>query len=320
MDIKVVRYESSKKIVWDNFVTEAKNATFLFKRDFMDYHSDRFEDASLLIYKKNKLVALFPANKFGEFEVISHQGLTYGGIMFSKKDKLGSIKGYVKEILIYLNNLKIEVLTWKMFPSIYNETNSDEIEYLMFLLDSKLYRRDVALVVSANSVVKYSGNYRREAKKAEKANAVIKKDDFNNFWKKILIPNLKIKHDVDPVHSLEEIELLRKKFPKNIIQYNVFLNNEIVGGTTLFVTPSCVHCQYISANDIGRKSGALNYLFIHLLDKIYPEIANFDFGIVNESDSLSINEGLLFWKENMGGRTIKHDFYRVDTKNHLKLD
>lgn len=319
MNIEVVQYKSQQKKEWDSFVEIAKNATFLFKRDFMEYHSDRFEDASLMIYKNTKLVALFPANKSGDNEIVSHQGLTYGGLLFLEKEKFGAIKKYIQKIMIFMEDFGFDFVVWKLFPNIYNQTPSDEIEYVLFLLEANLIRRDIAIVVNSESGLKYSGNYRREAKKAEKEGAVIKKGDFETFWKKILIPNLKIKHGVKPVHSFIEINKLAQKFPENIVQYNVQINDEIVAGTTLFVTPTCVHCQYISANDLGRKSGALNYLFIHLLKDVYSEVRNFDFGIVNEKNGTYINEGLLFWKENMGGRSIKHDFYKIKTKNHISL-
>ena len=65
----------------------AKNSTFLFHRDFMDYHQDRFDDYSLLIFKKEKLIAVFPANKIDEI-LYSHQGLSYGGLVFYKKHKI----------------------------------------------------------------------------------------------------------------------------------------------------------------------------------------------------------------------------------------
>ena len=44
---KVFKYTAENKIEWDHFIATAKNATFLFQRDFMDYHQDRFEDFSL---------------------------------------------------------------------------------------------------------------------------------------------------------------------------------------------------------------------------------------------------------------------------------
>jgi DNA-binding response OmpR family regulator len=46
--LSVERYTASRKREWDTFVSTAKNATFLFFRDYMDYHRDRFTDHSLM--------------------------------------------------------------------------------------------------------------------------------------------------------------------------------------------------------------------------------------------------------------------------------
>ena len=44
--VSIETYESKYKSQWDSFIDMSKNATFLFKRDFMDYHSSRFQDSS----------------------------------------------------------------------------------------------------------------------------------------------------------------------------------------------------------------------------------------------------------------------------------
>ena len=82
--ITLKKYSSEDKNQWDAFCDTAKNATFLFKRDFMDYHTNRFEDFSLLLYKEGVLLALLPANRL-ETTLYSHQGLTYGGFIVGKK-------------------------------------------------------------------------------------------------------------------------------------------------------------------------------------------------------------------------------------------
>lgn len=82
---KIIKYTSEHYNLWNDFVADAKNATFLFHRDFMEYHSDRFEDYSLLIFdEKENLKALFPANRI-ENDLFSHQGLTYGGLILDEK-------------------------------------------------------------------------------------------------------------------------------------------------------------------------------------------------------------------------------------------
>ena len=70
---------------WNELVEKSKNGTFLIDRNFMDYHSHRFNDCSLLFYHKNKPVACLPAcyNNIDR-NVYSHQGLTYGGLIMDK--------------------------------------------------------------------------------------------------------------------------------------------------------------------------------------------------------------------------------------------
>ena len=79
---KVKTYKSSDKNTWNNFVLESNQDTFLFQRDFMDYHSDRFIDYSLMVYKNDKVIALLPANRVDD-TLYSHQGLTYGGLIYA---------------------------------------------------------------------------------------------------------------------------------------------------------------------------------------------------------------------------------------------
>ena len=65
---------------WNQFVRASKNGTFLFDRRFMDYHSDRFSDHSLMCYREGRLYALLPANEKGD-TLVSHGGLTYDGLV-----------------------------------------------------------------------------------------------------------------------------------------------------------------------------------------------------------------------------------------------
>ena len=78
--IKIIHYTDKYKSLWDEFVQKSKNGIFMFFRDYMDYHSYRFEDKSLLFFENNKLIALLPANRNQE-DLVSHGGLTFGGIV-----------------------------------------------------------------------------------------------------------------------------------------------------------------------------------------------------------------------------------------------
>ncbi|HUH27408.1 GNAT family N-acetyltransferase [Gelidibacter sp.] len=312
----IEQYQPKFKSDWDNFVASSKNATFLFYRDFMEYHHDRFEDFSLMVFKKEKLVALLPANRKGN-EIHSHQGLTYGGLVLPKNIRFETVLLSFEILLKFLHELNITTLYLKELPSIYHQMPSEEIHYLNFILKAELIRRDTLSVIDIQNKVKFSSGRLEGIKRAKKHGLKIEHTyNFENFWNKILKPNLDKRHNASPVHSLEEIEYLKEKFPKNIHQFNVYHEGEIVAGATIFETKNIAHCQYISGNDNKNTLGSLDALHDYLIHKVYDKKRYFDFGTSNENNGNTINAGLQFWKEGFGARTMTQDFYKIDTKNY----
>jgi len=112
----------------------------------MEYHSDRFQDFSLLVFEEDQLVSILPANKVRD-TVFSHQGLTYGGFVFDNKIKLGEVIDIIKDVMVFLHSVDITTFQLKLIPSIYTNYFSEEIEYVMFLANAKLIRRDCLSVI-----------------------------------------------------------------------------------------------------------------------------------------------------------------------------
>lgn len=318
--IQVQKYQQAQKSVWNSFVSKSKNATFLFFRDFMEYHSDRFTDFSLIIFKDEKPVALLPANIQNEI-LYSHQGLSYGGLVLEKTATFEETASIFKAILKFLEKEKIKKLHLKLLPDFYHSIPGQEIDQLLFLTHAKLVRTDVSSVISyKNKLPITSSNRLRGIKKGAKNQIKVREElDFNNFWMHVLEPNLLEVHNKKPVHSVKEIELLHQKFPDNIKQFNVYRENEILGGVTIFETESVAHAQYISANEKGRKVGALDFLFDYLI-QYFSYKRYFDFGISTEEGGTKINRGLIHWKESFGGRSFVHRFYEVDPAAHHHLN
>ena len=287
----------------------------------MEYHQDRFDDYSLLVFKAEKLIAVIPAN-INDDNMYSHHGLTYGGFVFNESLKLNEVIQVFKNVLKFLESKNILNFEMKLMPSIYSTFPNEEIDYLLFILNGKLIRRDVLSVIDNTSEpISISNIRKRGVKKGKEQNLVIREEhNFENFWEKVLIPNLKSQHNTKPVHSLQEIKILHKCFPKNIRQFNIYRNNEIVGGTTVFETKNVAHIQYISATENKQELGSLDFLFKHLMNNIFKNKRFFDFGISNENKGKNINEGLLYWKESFGARTIIQDFYTLKTSNHNLLN
>ncbi|SEA02066.1 hypothetical protein SAMN05443667_101634 [Flavobacterium gillisiae] len=316
----IKQYESKYFDEWNAFISKAKNASFLFHRNFMEYHSDRFQDYSLLIFEEEKLIAVLPANRVGT-TVYSHQGLTYGGLVYEEQTKLASVIAIFSAILLFLDQNGIEKMHIKTVPSIYHTKPSEEIQYALFLADAKLARRDTLSVIDLLQENTVAKGRKSSLKKATQNDLVIKEEsDFEQFWNKILIPNLSERHNAKPVHTLEEITHLNELFPGNIIQFNVYHNDVIVAGATVFESTTVTHCQYISKFETNQTLSSLDFLFNFLVHKRFAKKRFFDFGSSNENQGKKLNEGLTYWKESFGASTIVHDFYEVETANYYKLD
>ena len=316
----VKQYQENDYQNWNDFIGQSKNATFLFHRDFMEYHKERFRDYSLIVLDGQKWVAVLPANVVGN-EVFSHQGLTYGGLVYNEKIKLASIIGIFKSILLFLNDNKMKKIQVKLIPSIFHQKPADELNYTLFLAEARLIRRDSLAVIdllNKNSLTKLR---KRSIQKGISNDFVIKEvADFEPFWNEILIPNLAKKHQAKPVHSLQEIKKLKALFPKNIRQFNVYHDEIIVAGTTIFESENVVHCQYISGDEDKNELGGLDLLFQQLITEFFKNKRFFDFGISNENQGRKLNNGLSYWKESFGASTIVQDFYEVKTSNYGLLD
>ena len=313
-------YQESNYKDWNTFIGKAKNATFLFHRDFMDYHKDRFQDYSLIVLDDEKWVAVLPANKVGN-EVFSHQGLTYGGLIYDEKIKLSSVIEVFKSILFFLNSNKIEKLQLKLIPTIYHQKPAEELNYALFLADAQLSRRDTLAVIDLSKKIVLSKLRKRGVQNGISNNLLIKEvDDFEDFWNEILIPNLANKHQSKPVHSLQEIRKLKALFPKNIRQFNVYENGIIIGGSTIFESQNVAHCQYISGDANKNELGGLDLLHYHLITDFFSAKCFYDFGISNENQGQKLNNGLSYWKESFGASTIVHDFYEVESANYYLLE
>lgn len=316
----IKRYESTDYKNWNAFVDTAKNATFLFHRDFMEYHQDRFEDYSLIVLDGNRWVAILPANGVGT-TLFSHQGLSYGGLVYDDKVKLANCIEIFKKLLFFLQSNGIEKLQIKMIPSIYHNQPAEELNYALFLVNATLIRRDSLSVIDRLFTNTLSTVRQRGIKSGIKNQLVIKEvASFDDFWEKVLVPNLEIKFDVKPVHSLEEITKLKRLFPNNIRQFNVYHEGDIIAGTTIFESKNVAHCQYISTQKSKKELGGLDYLFNYLITDVFKSKQFFDFGNSNINSGRNLNSGLSYWKESFGAGTVVHDYYEVETSKYSLLD
>ncbi|MEN2400985.1 FemAB family protein [Flavobacterium sp. MC2016-06] len=309
----IKKYDQNDYTIWNDFVKKAKNATFLFHRDFMEYHKDRFEDFSILVFENQKLVAVLPANK-NDNSVHSHQGLTYGGLVFLSKFKAENIELILDQILFFLNKNGIRNFYYKPIPSFYFTEGNNEIDFFLFKKGAFIDRKEMNLAINLTLPLKISKSKLKHFRRIENLDLdIIEEQDFQPFWEEILEPRLLEKFEAKPVHTKEEITLLKQKFPENIKQYSVYQKDKIIAGITIFETENGVKSQYGATSKNGEEVRALDFLFISLIEKYKHEGKHFfDMGIVNEENEKRYHPGLLTQKEELGCAVYNQDFYIIN--------
>lgn len=297
----------------------SRNGTFLFFRAYMDYHSDRFTDHSLLYYSdKGKLLAVLPANE-KDGVLYSHQGLTYGGFVLSQGIRTMQVMEMFEATIEYLRLHHFRDWYYKQIPSCYHLCPSEEDEYALWRFGAEIVSCGVSsslLLYISEEQYRQTINLRKLSyykKLVRKGYSVERNAPLESFWP-VLTENLLLSHNIRPVHSLEEIKRLQSSFLNNIecvVAYND--KGEVEAGTVLYKTDDVVHTQYLSASVSGKSNKAMDYLIFSLIYQLRSEghYKMLDFGISTERNGEYLNEGLIAQKEGYGGRGVVYKQYRI---------
>lgn len=304
-------YTSSSKSIWDDFVRASKLALFFFERDYLEYHADRFLDASLIFYKDSKVIALFPATRNGQ-ALISHGGLTYGGLIFEPGVRSADIQEVIGALCTYSRANGFSEILYKSVPYIFHRHPAQEdIYFLHNLHNARIVRRDLSCAIHLQSRLKLSKGRKWLLAKARKAGLqVTDSRDWSGFHS--LLVDALSRHGVTPVHSAVELEYLHSKFPENIKLKTVSHEGVVVAACLLFVFNNVVHTQYLATSEVGKELGALDYIIEHCIEM--SKTAGYDFfnfGISTEQQGRYLNQGLIAQKESFGARGVCVDFYEI---------
>lgn len=323
--MQVRRYSGNDAQSWDHFVEDSKNGTFLFYRNYMDYHNDRFIDHSLIIMNdRNQIVALLPANEVVSGKnlaktLYSHQGLTYGGLILSSKSKVNEVLAIFDKVIDYLKQNGFGLWYYKQIPTIYHKLPAEEDEYALWRNNATLEACQISSTITIDEIHGNSlleGQRRRGMMHALQHNyQIFETSDIEQFWP-IMEQNLMKKYATKPVHTLQEMQLLMSRFPDAIKCYLAVKEGKPQAGALIYVAnKNTVHLQYCHATEEGKKDRALDFLYISLIEKFqYQGFRYFDLGTSNEDGGSYLNESLIANKQSFGGRGIAYKTYRIDIK------
>lgn len=310
---EIIRYESSMAARWNEFVRLSRNGTLLHERGYMDYHSDRFTDSSLVALREGKLCALLPACVEGD-TLWSHRGLTYGGWLMPLKHFDATVMIDVMDAACqWMSENGIKRLVYKPVPHIYHRYPCEEDLYALFRHQARLIETNISTTIDLTCPLPLDRGNKSGLNAARKAGIQVgPSEDWQGYWH-LLSSLLDERYGTRPVHTLDEMRLLQSRFPENIKLYTATLHGELLAGVVMYLSHPVAHCQYIGASPQGKDIKALTLLFDHLINESQQQgYRYFDFGISNEDHGRYLNEGLVRQKSRLGGRGIVYNTFEIN--------
>lgn len=309
--IEIERYAATHKKLWDDFINHSKNGLFMFLRDYMDYHKDRFQDHSLIFKKRNRPLALLPANQV-DGTMVSHGGLTFGGLITTPQMETNTMLEIFEALKEYLKSNDIKVLIYKAIPHIYHIYPAEEDLYALFINHARLVRREISTTIEKNRRLPCSRGRKRDIQFAKKANLVLKESDDYETFMALKEEKLLKNYGIKPTHTAQEMEYLASKFPDNIKLFVAEKEGEMVYGAIIYESDNVAHGQYQESTEEGQRLRAPDFVLDQLHHKYLKEKKYFDFGISTENNGYYLNKGLVKYKETFGGRAVVYDTYKMD--------
>lgn len=307
--MRVERFEARHAAAWDALVRNARNGLFLFERAYMDYHRDRFEDLSAIVFDGDRAVAAMPASiDRATGEVTSHGGLTFGGMVVARSLRTTEALAAIDLVLTAFRSWGGQSLTVRLLPPFLESYPSAELSHHLWLRGFALVRRDLSSAIPLADPLPINGSKAQAVAKARKAGLAVGEGALKPFHQ-LLTEVLGDRHATAPVHSLAELQRLTAAFPERIRLHCVTgSDGAMLAGVLVYRYPTAWHTQYMAASPEGRALGALDLIVATLIEEARGAGATWlSFGASTTDGGRSLNEGLLWQKESFGARSVVHD-------------
>lgn len=316
--MRIEPFSELQKNDWDDFVWRSNNGTLFHTRRFLSYHpADRFKDASLVFYKENQILALLPAteiNRDGQKILSSHQGASYGGFVALSPLSVKDAFLLVENLQDYARQEKYDGIDMTLPPQIYLNRPNNYIEFAMVKNGFTYRKREISSVIpldfSVDEILNtFNPSSRRAVRRAKKQNVFVEQSNQYETFYEILKRNLKMRHQVTPTHTVEELLKLKDLFPERIKLFAAFAGETMVAGVVMFICNSNVALAfYISHNEEYQHFRGVNLLFYEIIKWCIEKKYRFlDYGIFTVN--MEPNWGLGRFKESFGAQGVFRDSF-----------
>ncbi len=319
MKLSIEKFQPDFEKTWDQYVWEADNGTIFQTRRFLSYHpAGRFNDHSLIFRQQEAVHALFPAVELQldkDKVLISHRGSSYGGFVYGDAG-IRDAFDLVETLKIYARENGFSKIMMTLPPIVYMTRYSNYIDFALLQNGFRYLKREISSVLQlprnkADVFSTFRSEARTATRKSMKSGIRIERSEDYATYYEILKNNLRLRHNVNPTHTLEELKKLAALFPDRIHLWAAYLGENMIAGVVNFIaTDDTVLAFYISDNKEFQEYRSVNNLFYHIFEwAVQSGYKFYDFGIFTVN--MDPNWGLGKFKESFGARGLFRDTFEI---------
>lgn len=324
----ITAYEDRHAASWDELVSRSQGGTVMHSRRFLSYHGERFRDESLCLWTEpgTRLQAVLPlARSPGDPEVVvSHPGSTFGGLVEAAIDpeRRATMLAGLAAILL---DRGYRSLVYKPAPAVFGG-QFDESDLRLMMRVGDVRRSDLWNFIRLDHPHELAPMRRRNLKVAARKGVTVRQAQGDEEWlafHALLAANLASRHGTAPVHSAEEMLLLRQRIAgENELWLAFDRHGDILAGTWCFAyNRRALHTQYIASSPQGRELRAVDSLFAAVIEDAGRRgLKVLSFGINTLADGFRVNGNLLKQKLRFGAGVAVCWQFDVDLARLAQVD
>jgi len=265
--------------------------------------------------EQGQLVAVLPSavDPHDPQAIISHPGITYGGMIHQGGLRGEDMINALKEVCDYYSKTGYRSFTYKAVPNFYQQIPAGDDCYAIYRLNGRLIRCELSAVIDLLSRPQLSGRRKRCLSKAAGSGLKIIYGNklLPDFWR-LLEETLRQRHNANPIHSFADITKLSKLFPENMECVAAVQGDKMVAGTLLYKTNSVARTQYMASDESGRKTGALDLVLEGSIMKARETgFRYFDLGTSNLKQGKILNQNLYQFKTEFGAGGVVFEQFQI---------
>jgi hypothetical protein len=303
--IELVPYREELRDTWERLVRSASNGHFFMERGFLDYHGNRFEDASFLVRRRGHWLGVIPMHRVDRNAWHSHDGIPFAGLIANPRLNHSDEVSLFAALREQLRRQEVRALKWTPVPWSYRRQPGDGETLALENLGATKGRSKSACMLRLDQPAHRTKRLITQSRSAlTRELQFVEQVPLEVGWE-LVADTLARRHDAPPLHRPEDWRYLAQRYPDQIHGCGIQSpGGELLVFQLLFLCRPVVRMQAVGYTPDAVRFHAVEKLCFELATRPWTRYQWLDFGTSNDPATGELVESLHEFKERFGGRTV----------------